>query len=602
MILAQMRREFALRSLLWWIPIAMLMGTWIWGICIRLPNGLGPVPLADSSINLCVPLFTVWMAISIYLLNAGFAMRCTSPLDMAMPIATRSMWLTHVIAIILSGWSIIAVLAGMVAAGNAIMGRWPLLESGVISTGMHTAVCMVLALAVLQSPDPSLHDIPPRKGYIILMIVTMLGSLGLIFLLCALPRSYALIPLVAAAALFYRVYAAIPAALSLVPFAAEQRENPVEEKPAGHPHPTRCKSFRWLLLSTIWRSSIGKWTWAFLPVIMIHGMALALGVRAGENEWSRIFFCYLFFSVTILTCWLFVNTSYLYRLDALPISRKRVFAVFTIPPLLVLILGYGLGYVVGTVFDPACPRVDYQPSSCCHYIRVPREFWEISWDGDPHLPPDSATADESGNLPLFKGGKIAVYNPFQVSADSTPEEVAQVISRAIHTVYGRKIPWEEIGNRYLDTGKNEKVRLKKDGFTLTQDYPNLKIKGFGRVLPAVLLFVGFAWFLFAVFTYRGVYATKRAKQRKASIMLSVIFVLFLMMGIGGLAADNMDLTDLSVISSALGILIRQLCENLPGGALTLWILCTVLLAGGYRLVQTQFQRVEFPPPAQSMKS
>lgn len=591
MILSQLRREFAVRSLLWWIPISVTMGLWMSAMGDREQEPLSAVPTADWPCDWYAAVF-LWIAVSIYLLNAGFSSRCSGRIDTVLPLPSRRLWLVHMSAIILPGVAVPALITGAFAWGNWLQGLRPLVEPGVVSLAIHATVGMVLALAVLQSPRPSLYDLPLRRGYLALMILTVFGSLGFVFLLGALPRIYAIAPLGLALLLGLRVYLRLPETFAVVPRAPEPASRPrvpgiVREERS---RPAAGPGFRWLLSSTIWRSPFGGWTWLYFPLFAFYGLMLSLFVST--KAWHEQAFTLILFTSVILCCWHLVSMSKLHVLDPLPISRRWIFAVLVVPALSAVILGYGGGLIGADLLAARRPQVDFRAVDGHDCVVVPAEFWEVAWNGE--LPEVRAPWGESARpccgLPLFRGSRTMVYKPYHTPPGRSREFVALEIGRAIEAVYGERIPTEEIRNRYLVTDQEGVVRLGDRGFTLLGDYPGLSRRHTGSTHAVVTLLVGLPWLAFVAVTYRtGRSGTARPV---VSFTLAALFVLAICVGIGALMADAAGWMDLTALSRLLGILVRKASEAVPAGSLSIWGISALLLLGAYLVAQAQFQRLE----------
>jgi hypothetical protein len=591
MILPQLWREFAVRSLLWWIPISAIMGVWMSAMGARDRITLSAIPTADWPCDWYAAIF-LWMVLSIYLLNAGFSSRCSSRIDTVLPLPARRLWLVHMSAIVLPGVAIPALITGAFAMATRLQGLRPLVEPGVVSLALHVTVGMILALAILQSPRPSLHDLPFRRGYLALMILTVVGFLGLVLLLGALPRVYALAPLGLALILGLRVYLLLPKAFALVPLAPEPAARPkvpgaVRE---GRPRPVGGLGSRWLLFSTIWRSPFGSWTWLYFPLFALYGVMLSLFVSM--KSWHEQAFTLILFTSVILCCWHLVSMSKLHVLDPLPISRRWMFAVLVAPALLTVMLGYGGGLVGADLLAARRPQVDFTTVNGHECVVVPGEFWEVAWDGE--LPEVRAPWGESARpccgLPLFRGSRTLIYKSYHTPLDRSREFVALQIGRAIEAVYGEQIPSEEIRDRYLETDQDGNVRLGDRGFALLEDYPGLRTRHTKSAHAVVTLLVGLPWLVFVAITYR---AGRRGTARPVvSFTLAALFVLAMAAGIGALMADAAGLLNLTVLSRLLGILVRKASEAVPAGPLTIWGISALLLLGGYLAAQAQFQRLE----------
>jgi hypothetical protein len=586
MILPRLRQELAFRSLQWWIPVALGMGLYLWWM------GMRPEAATEGLRELYLATVFVWGPFTIYFLNAGYASRSSSAFDLALPVSTRRLWLVHVSTIVICGWAILGVLTGVVAMGNLSLDRRPLVGADLLDIVVHLGAGLVLALALTQSPRPTLQQLPSRASYHWFAALVVGGYLGLTLLLLSASRLAALVPLTIGIALGLRTYLALPPALRVASLEPEPA-SPLVPRASGEVgalQPTRPRQnprFDWLLHSTIWRASPGNIAWSFPVALAYHGFVLGYG-KAHELKIP-----YLFFTLVLLGCWLMISLRRLHRLDPLAVSRRRIFAVLSIPVLLAVVLGYGTASVAEAFLGSSVSDVDYRESACCYQIRVPGSYWGITWDGEAAEigSPWGESLQPVGQT-LVRGWSINVYDPYGVGVDSSPGFVALQLSRSIEAVYGTRIPFDELRDRYLEVGPDTHTRLKAAGFALLDDYPELRARGAGRRFPIVMLAVALPWFLFSALAYRahrgGVFG------RYANVLIVGLFALGVLVGVGLVALQSAGLIDLESISRFSDILIRQAVERLPGGTLTLWGMVALALVASYRLAESQFSRVEAP--------
>jgi hypothetical protein len=436
MIVSQLRRDFAVRSLSWWLPIAVLMGGFIWWRGSTLPSAPGDIYKA---------IFFVWVALSIFFLNARYASRCSSSIEITWPVATRRLWLTHVLAIVFSGLALLGAIVATVGAGNALSGARPLLDDDLTSLAVGLGVGMILALAALQSPKVSLYEIPVRTSYVMLTTVSVGGMAGLAVLLIDRPLAWVLVPLAVALVLGFRTYRSLPNTLKLASRVSDRHRGAAG---AGWQDSAvrdiGRAAFAWRLFSTIWCSPRGRWTWWYVPLLGLHGVVLSLSVTwSGRGDWDKIQLPYVVFAWVILASWLMVSISRLWAIDPLPISRRRVFAALTVPALLSVAVGYGLGWAATARSRPPGPQIVDAEGSSRSLIKIPGEFWEIAWDGEvpATVTPWGETLRPCCAIPVVNGRRTGLYHPYYTPRESSPDVVAFQLSRALAGGYGVEMPY-----------------------------------------------------------------------------------------------------------------------------------------------------------------
>jgi hypothetical protein len=513
------------------------------------------------------------------------------------------LWLTHTFAVILSGAAIVAAGAGFMAILGRLLGklegRNPLsvAELDAVGLAIHLGVGLVLVVVLLQSPKPSLQKIPATKGFVFFAVSSLLGVWGLVILLGALPLPWTLLPMGVAVAVGLRTVSSLPAALTIVPLEAGPEEVLIErgQEDERGPQHTDGIAFSWFLHRTVWRSLFGswmQWCWLCFPLFFFFGLLLSGWTWFDDPDIRISRFTNLLITSYILLALYGIPLRHLYRLDPLPISRKFLFAWTVIPSLLVLSFGYGAGNLAIASEQPS-EQVEYREEESHYYTYVPIGACEIAWDGRP--PENTSPWGESHaawKVPLYAGSRVALYSPYHTPIGSSPEFVALQISRAIEAVHGIRVPPADVQNRYLEVDGEGEVRLRTTGLTLWEDYPDLKPRGHGPEFPVVLLLAGLP-FLIMVAVYLRAFRTGFSKTFRVGVAVTLL-VFVLALHVSQFVAYVANVTEPWLVGGFLEILIRQLANTLPGGAMTVWGVSMLLLFAGYRLAETQFVRAELP--------
>jgi hypothetical protein len=585
MLYAQLRREIAVRRLVWYLPGAVLAGALLWGMGRHAALEFGAVPILDPGRppGLVPALIVIWSWLAGYLLGVGPEWRCGSYLDLALPISPRRLWLTRALATALGGSLIVVAAALTLGTANALAGVRPLLQPGEVSFAIHLAVGLFLTFALLQSPQAGLGRIRLHRGYVTFLVACFAGFLALVLALGALPRIYALVPLAVASVLGIRIYRSLPEAFALVPREADRRITPTTSADRG-PSPAatvRAGGF-WLLHSTILRSSLGDWTWLYFPLLAFQGWILA-----GREE--STYFSFFFLTWAVLAAWTLVALHGLYRLDPLPISRRRAFAVLAVPALAAVVAGYGAR---GLALERGDRPVAIQKCYGDYCVRIPAELYEIAWEGEvPAAGSPWGESAEALSSPPFRGSGLKVYNPYSVPRESSADFAALQLSRALAAVYGATVPYQEIRDRYLVTDAEGRVELRAGGAPLLRDHPELRARGRLRTFLLVMLLVGLPWLAFTALVHR--FSRGDRTSVAAKWVLPAVFFAVVGIGAGSIAANSVGLVDLPTTSRLAAVLLRQLGDAL--GAPSLGVLAAFSLLAVYRLAEIQFLRLEAPP-------
>ncbi|MCP4655360.1 MAG: hypothetical protein GY856_08070 [bacterium] len=598
MILTQIRQDPAMRSLPKLISLTAVNASVLLGLCYFRAGMERQAP------ELTLLMVVVWLAFAIYQVLGKVRTR-SSPFDMALPLPARRLWLTHMLAVLLAGALMIAASLGAVALWHWFAGEMlkmhPGAELEMVDLVVLLSVGLALAVVLLQTPKPGLSEIPFNRRYVLLMVVTLVGVLGVMIVLRALPLPWTLVPLGLAFALGLRSYRSLPAAFTLVPPAADVGDQDRDEIRADRfaaKDQTALtgdrRGYRRILFLTIHRTvKLGPATiWFMFPPLILFGMICA----GGLGPWSDLDdlrFLYVPLIIYLLLVFVSQMIRQLSPLDALPISRRLLFALVIVPSLLTLSLGYGAGRIVTAAMEQKEQRIEFLKDESHYFVRVPIGRCEIAWNGRP--PASSSPwgeSHEAWKTPLFRGSRVVLYSPFSTPEGSSPEFVALQMSRAIAAIYGEHVSPVEINDRYLELRDDGSVGLKEAGFTLLEDYPDLKLRGEGPGFPLlVLALVGLpSLLLLALFlvTYRAGVA-----ERVRTSVLGALAGLMLALMAGQVVAAVMDFMEPRVARGFLEILIRQMGETVPG-TLAAWGGSALVFAGGYWLAQARFQGIELP--------
>jgi len=616
-MLALLRRDPVLRALPTWLLVAPLFASGIEDILTPLAakaTRAAASPAGGEFGDLLPLAVAVWLPVSVFLLISKTRQRCSS-FDMALPLPTRNVWATHLIAVAFSA------LVLSVAAGVGIMivdrltaqlsGDTPVPQAGMVTIAAPLFVNLLLAVALLQSSKPELFRIPFGKGFGLAAVAGLAALVGLTVGLAGLPLFWSLPPLGIAVALALRSYRGLPRAYSLVPLepesvtlthgAATDRTDWIAmPKRGGH-------RFRWALLLQVYRmltsgEQEGPWvafagkpiaTLLAFPVLFVWGALLA--GYFGEEKMSPF---YIVFTVFFLLTLLPGSMSGLHRVDSLPVSRRTLFTLLSLPPLVALVAGYSAGSFGVAVKAEANPPIRYQRAAASRYfppwptekntLRVSTEYCEIAWDGNlPSLESPWGEAHEPPAVPLHAGGRALLYSPFGTPEDASPEFVAWQLSRAIEAVYGESVPPEEVLDRYLEPDPGGGVRLIDGGRPLQASLASVDIPEAVRVLPVVSTSIALVYLLcFAI--YLQAFRATRSDKFRVGVFRALLAVLILL-----LAAQ---LIEPWAPIDFLKLLIRHAAAHLPGGELAIWAVCFALFLGTYRLAQSRFLLIEVPLP------
>ncbi|MGB6847920.1 MAG: hypothetical protein WBG05_06930 [Thermoanaerobaculia bacterium] len=554
----------------------------------------------------------LWFALVAPLVVGRFRRRCTR-LDLALPLGSRDLWLAHTTAIVLAGAVVLAASIGVVALHSTSLKRAPYLQftaPAVAGLAIALLAAWVLAAVLLQSYRPELKDIPGGWRYAGLLIAIVLGVAAVLWFLSSIPIALAIGLLALAWALATRTLRSLPPALSLVsrkPADPRTRDTSMAtsqglaETAVGSPVASSSSrtglGMARLVSRLIYNAPpLGAATGLIMfPFIALIGMALSGIFDVWFDDVEALRLMWLPFGAYGLFSLVGPLTYRLNSLDPLPISRRLIFALLTLPALLAFCLGYGLSGVVKLTADHGQNLIEYRIEKPYYWVDVPEGFFEIARDGEaPTLTSPWGESHVAWSAPLFRGSRAVVYSPFNTVDESSADFEAWLTSRAIEAVYGRSVSWEEIRDRYFQVEGEQLVGLKAGGFTLAADYGPFEPPAAGPEFPFILLLVAPPFLLLTAIFLRTFRAGLGDRARQAAFWAVAAGLVVFMLGIAALMISG--LFSPRIVRGVVEVMLRHIGES-PVQLITVWVASLLATVGTYFVAQRQFLRAELPPKA-----
>ena len=245
--------------------------------------------------------------------------------------------------------------------------------------------------------------------------------------------------------------------------------------------------------------------------------------------------------------------------DPLPIPRRALWA-HTLGPLVVAIV---VGAVLGQVVYRVQPTRWSQIHSEAGAIEVPWEYLEIARDGS--APTVTSPWGESVTPevnPLWRGRPAAIFDPYEVTPESSPRFVEFQKQRAVEVVYG---PAGAAGARSDKRSRFAAVTL----LLMT--------------LLGVFLMVPALW-QYGSSIYRKIF--------KWVVWGSLIALGLMVVALA--AARLTGSTQVWYVGALVSIGIRHLADWIPVSTGILWISVVTFWFGSYLLLGSIFKRIELP--------
>jgi len=591
-------RDDAIRRLpLWTVVTALNTSVLIGSIALGVARAGGATPPVSRFV------FPLWLAVAIYLSFGPIRTRCR-PLDLALPLSARHLWLAHAGAAVLAGALLLTASAAVVVAYGGLLGQ-P--STGLLALVVQLAAATALAVVFLQGARLEAWRVPVTAGWILRLVGALVAILAWGLLAADGPVALALVPAALAGLLALWTHRSVPQAFDLVVTggrgaAAGTRPSPklaagwtAESPAAGAPRAGRT---RWSTLLAILYNvpPWGPFTLVVLSVfVALGGALLSNGVAAWvpDVEMRLIFLpftVYIMFSITGPL------TYRLQHVDPLPVSRRTLFIALMAPLALALLTGYGAGWWAHTVARPDLVQFHIATSrgETDRWVHVPPGYLEIAPTPDvPELTAPWGESHPASSTPLSRRrpNGATIYSPFNTPDESSAAFEAWLLSRAIEAVYGHSVPPEQIVERYFVVEGDRVVAIAGGGVPLRADLQGLSPKPGGPDLTVVLALTAVPFLLLASIFFTTFRARVGDRARKVTFW-SVLAVAMLGM-IGHIPLMELGILDLLGSRILFEKLVLALGRT-PEVLAATWALAAASIVAAYLMAQRQFLRVELP--------
>ena len=527
------------------------------------------------------------------------------PLDLTLPIPSRTLWLAHTVSTLI--WSTAVV--GVVVAAAAGIAAWLYRAVG-SSFGISPATVVDVLLPalcgtwfvamLLQAIRPERSRLSAARGDGLIVLGLILAALLLLSLLVFVPVFWSVVLLPAAWFIGRWTYGRLPQSFDLVAPSASgrsaRRDSDLVLRRRG---PGRGPVYQLLLNWAIYFSVINKpWASAFMgyPTVLAAGFGLS-GFKYAAVGGEAIRFMLIAITAYVFVAFTALIPRRLFKIDSWPVSRARVFVAAVIPFIIALSIGYGVGTIWGGAKEASRELIQLVPFSedeSAHFVRVPVAHCDVSLDGV--LPDVVAPWGERATpspITIWNEGTAAVYSPFAVERTSSPEFIALQLSRAVHAVYGADIPADELQERYLVSGPDGTASVRDGGLTLAADYPELEPLPGGPAYPVLMVFMHVLWIVPLMIAYRPLRAGIRERAKKGAFggMLALLMAVHL----GQYLLVMSHRLDIFAASGTAMIFLRELPRRLPGGDVAVWTLSIVFCGLLYLAAIRALERTESLP-------
>jgi hypothetical protein len=592
MFFTLVRRDHTTHYGLYWLPVAAPIGV--------IAAALGKEGISPSTDGDFVgPVLLIWVMVTMML---GFAQvgRRADRYVLSLPLPSRTVWLARLTSVVAFMIFILAVAVVFMLAFND-QERQPLINGDAVGFLLSLFGVMLLAVALVQSYRPKLLEIPGGRRAVAYIVTVWAVCLGLLFSLISMGPAWTVLPLLVAIALLVRVGRSLPATFTVATArSADDRGVPSWSPETSTEAALRSASERdgpsrpgWLLTRTILLS-------LYRPVAAAVAVAVVLGFLgfyiSGFYPEPLSGPVYMFWVIGFSPAMIIWPAKHVFRLDFLPVTRRRIFPFLALPALVLLCGGFVGGTVFGYVFTPREALREYVGTEDCPFChRVPDRFLKIAWDGAP--PPVVAPWGESHQpwtCRPIEGRRSLLYSPFSVPKGSSKEYAAWQLSREIDAVYGADIPAENIlrsFDAYFETREDGTFALRSWGDPIRADYPGLRQQDWGRPTAAIVLILGIMWFMMAGWMVRvyfsGVspsFVSLVGRVLPAAIPIVLVAIMILL--------GEYGYTTSWKLTAMANILVRSCADLLPPNPFATWGVVIVVLASAYLLAERVFRNAQ----------
>jgi len=595
-------RDDAVRRLpLWTVITALNTSVLIGSIALGMARAGGASPPISRFV------FPLWLAVAIYLSFGPIRTRCR-PLDLALPLSARHLWLAHAGATVLAGTLLLTASAAVVVAYGGVLGQ-PWTSAGLLALVVQLVAATALAVVFLQGARLEAWRVPVTAAWVLRLVVALVAILAWGLLAADGPPALALVPAALAGLLALWIHRSVPQAFDLVVTggrgaAAEARPGPglaagagwAAESPAAGA--LRSGHTRWSTLLAILYNvpPWGPFTLVVLCVfVALGGVLLSNGVAAWvpDVEMRLIF---LPFTVYIMFSIIGPLTYRLQHVDPLPVSRRTLFMALMAPLALALFVGYGAGWWAHTVARPDLVQFHIATSrgETDRWVHVPPAYLEIAPTSDvPELTAPWGETHPASSAPLSRRHPdgATIYSPFNTPDEGSARFEAWLLGRAIEAVYGHTVSPEQIVERYFVVEGDRVVGIAGGGVPLRTDLQQLSPKPGGPDLAVVLALTAVPFLLLTSLFFTTFRARVGDRARKVTFWSVLAVAMVGMIGhIPLMELGILDLLGSRILFEKLVLALGRTPEVL---AVT-WTLAAASIVAAYLLAQRQFLRVELP--------
>jgi hypothetical protein len=529
--------------------------------------------------------------VATFLLGANAWTR-SSRMALGLPLPTCQVWAVRTGSLVVVALLSIATLAAAMGLSFDLETRRLTMNAIVALAAARAAATSLVLICLFQLPHSGRDRIPIGAPYVVYLIGASLFTL--VFSSAQITSiAGTLVLLTIAAALGVYLYRRIPPTFSIGPTIEESESaawsmpgerdlalpEPLGDDTLDGERPGAVVALHWVLFRGLKTNIL---TWFLLGIVGVSAVVATLEFFKGTNALLSLFFL-IIYQLPLMQAALESMTPF----DALPISRRVLWAHAVGPIIVSAVIGMCIALTIFMLNPRSFTQITY--SDCC--VEVPWDYMELSRDGQ--VPTITSAWGESHTPtahPLWKGRKVALYDPFEVGRESSPRFVEYQMRRAVEAVYDIPVP-AELSNP--DYQPSPKIAGGAGGGAFTLDATRGRLSADrNRTAAIALMLLALLTTILMLFSLLQFSSSVHRKVFKwASIGLIILVVVI---AIAVSVARLLGLSEVWYLGALISMGTRSLAHSLPLSTPILWFSCVTFWVGAYLVLERVFGTIEFP--------
>jgi len=537
--------------------------------------------------------FAFLVPLVMILLMGRASTRCRS-WEASLPIPARSLWWAHLGALSLAVQFLILVTSiaflGFGFLISAFSGH-PIIGIGALAgLVLRPMLVSLTATCLIGLWRPSQVLLSAASGWPRHRSVVILVACGLLAMAAVLPVYLAALPLLVVLVQVIRTSRGLPPALDMGGIRAHEGSEVGEPDiwTSSDPSP---QVVRLMILRTLF-----KWPQSWIamgPLVLLFALMVSdVGIMGLDEPYLR----FINFFMVVYILFLMGNhfMENLYKVDHLPLDRRRLLRWLVLPVTGVFFAGYLSGQVIAKIHAEPAEEIVFENAEDNYGLKVPPEVWNFSVSSRPRIiTAPWGESHRAASVPVLRGLPGILWSSFTTPVDASEEFVAWQICRAAGEVYGLDLEPEEIISRYLETDADGRTIVGPEGLTIRVDYSQAHALESGPVFP---IWAG-AEFSLLMLVYTFYFGTFKPgiTIRKAKFVFWALMGGLMALHILGYVVFMKGLSQEWIVAGFWMGRFREIGGAGPGATAAVWTGAILVGALAYRLAEIKLMEAEAPP-------